>query len=224
MKKLLLTFAIALMTLLNSLGTSNIAQASSFIEDNPQFKRFLFRESDSRFRLGFGLTPFQIIKDKPAFSVSLFQLHFYYTWFAWEIIKASYAMTFGSSPATKIREIVLRSTPQFRINDMLSIGAIIGYEFISFPDVEMRLTKASLNTELEPFSSRGMIYGVSFSENFRILEKYILRAEQLGYRQNYRVAQSENGWTYTLTDSNLNRDRSDMKAGWVLQASFSFLY
>ena len=113
-----------------------------------------------------------------------------------EIFKAQVGFGIAKENYTGSKHFTLRASPRIKILKYLSVGPVVGYEFISFPDVSVRLNEGNLFTPFEPFSSRGMIYGVSFAETIQVEANYQFTLQQTIYRQTYSTTKSNDGWTY----------------------------
>ncbi len=202
-----------------------MAVHSEILQEYPQLKRFVGGEPKLELKFGGGISPFQIVKDRVGFSLSLFQLHFRWDrWFDWEVFNASFGMTLGGDKTSKLQNFSFRTAPKFRMNSMFSVGPLVGYELISFPDVKAVQSKNNLSTKLEPFSSRGFVYGALVSETFKLSENFTLRTNQVFYKQNYPTGEIQDGWRYVFTDAAVNNDRSKISAGYVFLLEFALLY
>src|SRR4051812_39779438 len=97
-------------------GASEARGAETFIQKFPTLKPFIDRESKTFLRIGFGISPFQLVKDRFGTSLSLFQLHLQYSYLDWEILNTSFGFTIGGTSGSKLRSISLRTSPKFRFN------------------------------------------------------------------------------------------------------------
>lgn len=207
---------------LSTLGAPH--QEASFLQDNPNLKKFVFEERKTNLHVGFGLSPFQIINTKPGVSLSLFQVHYINRWVDWELFNASLGLTFGGDKTSKLRNYVFRTTPKYPINSLFSIGPLVGYEFITFPQVKAKITNSRLETPNEPFSNRGYIWGAELTETFEFKSKFKLRASQIFYKQNYSTSKTPEGWAYTYSQASLNSDSSPIDPGYVFVIQLSLMY
>lgn len=200
------------------------ADTQDFVERYPSLGKFRFKEPAPNIYFGFGLAPLEIVNSKTAISFSFFQVHWFNRWVDWEVFNASFGMTFAGDSTSNIRKFAFRSVPKFRVNPMFSFGPVIGYEFISFPEVDVRLEKESQFTPIDSFSSRGLIYGGAVSENFKFRDRYVIKATQFAYKQTYSTSHSQEGWNYVFLDANQNQRSAPVSAGWVYGIEFSFLF
>jgi hypothetical protein len=208
-----------------ALLVSAVAGHAAILEEHPALEKFLFRESDSNLYFGFGVSPLSIIKNKAGYGVSIFQLHLIRGNLDWELFSASYAATISDQAETRLRAFTFRSAPKLRVFGTFSVGPVGGIEFVNFPDVQSRIRKDTLSTQPEAFSSRGLIYGFAFSENFKMGKSTSVKASQLIYRQNYSVTDSDQpGWEYFYESNALNRDKGPISPGWVFVLEFSLLH
>jgi hypothetical protein len=218
MKRILLLLAACL------LAAATPARAG-FIDEQPSLSKLLFSEADSNLRLGFGVSPLGIMKNKASYALSVFQVHRTTEWIDWELFNASYGTTLSGSAESNLKLVTLRTAPKLRVFKGLSVGPVAGIEFVSFPDINSRLGNGVFFTPAVPFSTQGWIYGAAISEEFRMGANTPFKATQLVYRQVYSTTRSSReGWDYYYDTAALNADSSPIGPSWVFLIEFSMLY
>lgn len=204
---------------------SNTSSDASIVEQYPKLQNYIFEEPSSKIQIGFGLSPFGIIRDQYSLSASLFQVHWTTPWLDWEIFNVSFAMTLNSDETSKSRQFVFRTSPKYRLGRTFSIGPVLGYEFVTFPGLDSVISNGTLATPPQPFSSRGLIYGGAISETFALNKTLNLKLNQVVYKETYSTTNApENGWVYRYNTPGLNKDQSSIAAGTVFLLEFSVLY
>lgn len=206
-----------------ALSFSCLNAHANFLDTYPHLEKFLFRERPSHISLGFGVSPFTLFKNKAGFSVSLFQVHYRNGLLNWEVFHGSFGLAIADKPENSIRVFTFRTSPRLKLSNAIAIGPLVGYEFITFPDISARLHNASLFTPSEPFSSRGLIYGLAVTQEFRIGERYSLRAMESVYRQSYSTT-SVDGWSFYFDKTGSGFDVGNIAPGTVFALELSFLY
>lgn len=198
--------------------------APTFLDENPTLQKFVYREPETHFYFGFGASPITVFHNRFGFAVSVFQIHFMSPLLDWEIFNASFGFTLADQNGIAGRTYTFRTVPKWRLGRTLSIGPLLGYEFVSFPSVTAYLEKGLFTPVSYPFSASGPIYGFAISENFDAGTQYKFKINELAYRQNYSTTGTSNGWKYYYDQTSLNADQSPIAAGWVFAFEFSFLY
>ena len=226
MKVLTITLAFLFFSLIGAGRPAHASSSSgnSFLDEAPSLKKFVFTEPEPVFYLGFGVSPLAIMRSKVGFSANIFQLHWLGEWMDWEIFSASFGMTLTESQTQRSRQFTFRTVPKLRVTSFLSVGPMLGVEFISFPDLPSQLYRNGFATPSEPFSSKGLVYGAAVSETFAVGEKYLFKANQVVYRQSYSTSQADNNWSYIYADPALNKDQSLLSPSTVFMLEFSVLY
>lgn len=207
----------------NLMGKAEVNLVASY----PHLKQYLFEEKDTLIRFGFGVSPLQIMKQKAAVGLSIFQVHLMTKRLDWEMFNGSFGMTISGEALSKMYSFNFRSFPKWRISDGFSVGFLVGYEFVSFPEVKAQLRNPTTAhaTFVEPMSARGLIYGVGASQIMHTgKDDQLIRINEIVYKQNYSVLSSLYGWEYVYSDNALNTDTSPIESGYVFMLELSFLY
>ncbi|MBC7385293.1 MAG: hypothetical protein H7301_03900 [Cryobacterium sp.] len=199
---------------------------TDIIATYPHLDQYLFKESDTKVRFGFGVSPFHVVKSKAGFSLSLFQVHYTTPTMDWEVFNADFGTTLSGDAFAKTNTFHFRTFPKWRITPKFSVGPLLGFEFLSFPEVKAQITRAGYATLEQPLSARGWVYGVGASQVFNMGEQTrAMRINEVVYKQNYNIHQpSAKGWEYLYSNSALNRDSSIIEPGMVFAIEISFLY
>lgn len=202
------TLRVTLLALVASLGSSRAR--ADFLEDFPHLKKLAYSEPPSPVRLGFGVTPVGIMKDKNYLGFSLLQAHWLSRWIDWELAGFSFGVSNARNRYADSRSFFARTAPKFRPLENLSIGAVVGYELITFPNAKSKVhkelpSKAGVSTPEEPFSSKGLVYGgiMSLLVNTSI---GTIRVSPLYLVRTYPHKKLENGWRYIFTNAELSSD------------------
>lgn len=201
-----------------------------FLEEFPHLKQHLFSEPDTHLRLGVGVSPVQIMKNQEGLSANLLEIHWTKDWLDWELFTVSYGRTLSSEPTSQINAFTFRTIPKYRVSKVLSIGPLVGFQLISFPNVTAKLKKTMLDhstpssPEFEPLSVRGVIFGAAASETFDFGTHYVLKVSQIVYKQDYDPTGTKNGWTYYFSDDALNSSTDLISPGMVFLFEVSVLY
>lgn len=195
-------------------------------QEYPELKKFLFKEPKSDFLFGLGVSPIGIANNRFVLSVNFFEFHWRHEPFDVEIFKASFGFGYSQQSYAGSRTFTIRTSPKFTLFHFLSIGPLIGYEYVSFPDVKSTLQYNQFATPTEPFSSLGLIYGAAVSETFPFQNDYLLKITQTVFQETYSTTQAGNGWTYVFEEPSLQNDpaRTQIKPSLVLMVDFSLLY
>ena len=206
-------------------ATAEAQAASPFLNAFPQLKPYVYEEPPSGFYLGVGLSPVGLLKDRFMLTLDMFQLHWMNDKWDVEILNAAYSVTRAQSSAVQSTQFTARSTVKYRFFKNFSVGPLVGYEFVSFPNITAQLQKGNLFSPSEPFSSRGWIYGGMLTETFKMGGgSYLLQINELAYKQTYSTSQTAEGWNYYYNDATIRNDPSQIQAGFVMMIEASFLY
>lgn len=199
---------------------------AGFLDDFPALSKLTFSESESRLYMGFGLSPFGIMKNKASYSVSVIQVHWLKDDYDVELFNATYGATIASgSPTTNLKTVSFHMAPKLRVFRSVSVGPLLGLEFVSFPDVRARIGNGTFFAPSEPFSTQGLIFGAAFSETFHVGEKGVFKVNQILYKQTYSPLESSvQGWNYYYENNALNRDQAPIAPGWAFILNISYLY
>lgn len=202
-----------------------VCRAHANITDEfPSLKKYTFREKDTSFYLGVGVSPISLLSNQILFTANVFELHYIKSQWDFELLTASFGMSVSSSAGLNSNHFTLRTAPKYRINHTLSIGPLLGWEFVSFPNITARFYKGDLFSPDQPFSGNGLIYGGEANENFSIGSDYFLKISQVCYKQTYSVTQTPEGWTYYYDRPDIQANPSTIGPGWVFMLEVSLLY
>ena len=205
-------------------ATAEAQATSPFLNAFPQLKPYVYEEPPSGFYLGVGLSPVGMLKDRFMLTLDMFQLHWMNEKWDVEILNASYSVTRAQSAAVQSTQFTARASAKYRFFKNFSVGPLIGYEFVSFPNITAQLRKGNLFSPSEPFSSRGIIYGGMLTETFTMGKGYLLQINELAYKQTYSTTQTAEGWNYYYNDASIRNDPTQIEAGFVMMIEASFLY
>jgi hypothetical protein len=213
-----------LVLLLAALG-GPAATASSFIEDHADLKKYLFEEPQSNIYLAFGVSPLTILSNRIMVSLDAFQVHLLTRRWDWEIFGASFGFGISNNSLTNSRQVILRTFPKLRLGSFFSVGPLVGFQYVGFPNVGTKIIKGTLaSPNFEPFSSTGYLYGGGASETFKLGEGYILKLNQVIYQETYSTTTTSDGWSYLYQDSGLENDSTPIKSGTVFALEFELLF
>src|SRR6185437_11023470 len=125
-----------------------------FLEKYPHLRDNVYQEPDSHFYLGLSAGG-GLVQSRMYFSANFFQAHYISDQWDLELFSATYGQTTAQPSYAQSHNFVFRTVPKYRWNDFLSIGVLLGYEFVSFPNVSSTIYKNTQETLPEPFSSSG---------------------------------------------------------------------
>jgi hypothetical protein len=199
-------------------------ERAGFLESFPELRPLVFEEPSSPMRLGIGGSPLGIMKHKVFMSASFFQAHWIDRRLDAELVNLSFGMTQARSSYAASQHFTARTVPKIRVNEVFSVGPLLGYEWVSFPDEDARLMKNRWHTPWEPFSSRGMIYGALLAETFP-WGKHQIRVSQVYYQQTYPTTDAGDGWKSHYASDELEADpeKEEIKADQVFGIEFAVL-
>lgn len=214
--------------LILSLLVTGMARAD-FLDDHPALKKHVYQEPRSDLWVGFGVSPVGFLENRTLHVLSAFQFHWMPRYLDWEIINVSLGLTsFSKESYAKARTFFFRTSPKLRVLGFLSFGPMVGFEYVSFPDVgSIQVSPPpQFKTPNEPFSSKGIIYGAEISETIRLAQAYYLKISQVIYRQTYPTTTASNGWEYVFDKPELQADpaRTAIKPSYVVLLEFSLLF
>lgn len=176
-------------------------------EKHPALNKYLFEESPSRFTVGFGVTPVSLMKDKFYFGLNVFQVHWMSESVDWQILSAGVGFGFAQTGEARSRHASLRTAPMLRLMDFLSVGPVLGYEVLVFPNLQAKLRQdiavLPLQSEPEPFSTHGIVLGVMASQRLPLEDGRTVRFSQILARQSYFTNRARReGWVYNFAPGN----------------------
>jgi hypothetical protein len=218
--------ALALALTVGSRASWAVEEKSQFLDDYPDLKQHLFKEPGSNIFFGFGVSPASYVRTSYHVAANFFQIHWIPKYLDWEIFSASVGFTFPQSQAFQSRHFTVRTVPKYRIFDFLSVGPVIGAEFVNFPNTRARITKDSYFSPYEQFSSDGIIWGAAASETILLESGRIFKISQVVFKQTYSTLKANRGWDFAFEDQTLEADldRNSIKPDIVLLLEFSLLF
>lgn len=200
--------------------------AESVLDTYPGLRKFVAAERGTNLYFGFGLNPFNLVNSKVGFSASLFQLHWIKDRYDIECFNASFGSFFGSKLGSE-QFFLIRAAPKYRIFKNISVGPIIGMEFVHFPDVISQITKNNLYSPSTDFSTVGAVFGATISQTFDIgsyQKNNLLRVSESIFKETYSVKNTNNGWSYYYADNSLNADSGPIAPSLMLMLEVSYLF
>jgi hypothetical protein len=197
----------------------------SFLGLYPQLKNYVYEEPPSGFFLGLGASPVGLLHNRMMFTGNFFELHWIKDRYDIEILNAAYSITKAQTSEFASTAFTFRAAPKYRFFGNISGGPLLGYELVSFPDVGAKIYRSPyIQPQSEPFSSRGWIYGLEFSETWNWSKGTLFKITEVFYQQTYSATTTDHGWTYRFDDANLQNDQSDIGPSTVMMVEFSFLF
>jgi len=199
---------------------------SNFLKEYTDLDQFVFREPSSQFYLGVGISPLSFVNQKLALGMSAFQAHYITPRWDITLLNAMFQFAFGGQEQASSRHYLMRSSVKLRLSSFLSVGPLVGYEVLSFPQVLSSMRKGVKATKFEPFSSRGLVYGAELSQLFRLDGDRMIRLSQFIVKQTYRTTKTPEGWEYDFTnpDTGETYDPNLVKTGIVVAVEASYLF
>ncbi len=201
-----------------------VVAESQFLGAYPSLKDYLFREPKSGFYLGLGVSPVAVLGERMMFTANFFELHWIKDNWDIEWLKASYGFTRAQTSRLQSSHFTLRAAPKYRLFGQVSLGPLLGYESVTFPGVKAVIYNNGLNTDRQPFSNRGWIYGAVCSQNIVTEKGYVFKLNESVYRETYSTDRTPNNWKYVFMDSDLQADRKKIEAALVYMIEVSFLF
>ncbi len=213
-------------TTMTTTTTAKTAATKSFLDTFPNLKQYVFQEPKSGFYLGMGISPLGVGADRFSIAADFFQVHYLSDKLDFEILDASYGLTVAQSSEFESTAFIFRTSPKYRISNTLSLGPLLGMEYISFPKVGSRITNPLTNraTKDQPFSSHGLIYGGMVTETFPYKTDYLIQINAMAYQETYSTTRTQQNWVYLYDDSRIAADHNLIGANLVYMLSLSFLY
>ena len=201
------------------------APEPAFMDAFPKLKDYRYEEPPTGFYMGFGVSPIGVVKDRTMFSANFLQVHWMNRWLDYEILNATFASTRASSAEYQSTSFTFRTSLKYKISNWFSAGALVGYEFVSFPNLKAVLTNNPYKTYEEPFSSRGPIYGAIATETFKWKDTpYVIQLNEVGYQESYSTSSTADGWDYNFGASPVQADRTLIQASLVFAIEAAFLF
>lgn len=197
---------------------------AEFMEAYPHLQKHVYNEPQSPYYLGFGISPVSLMKDRYYFGASFFQIHRISPRWDLELFSVSYGSAQSQLGQAQSNHFTMRMAPKFRIFPFMSAGLMAGLELVSFPQTNVILLKQPFNTEEQPFSSQGFVYGLMFSETFDYGESYKVKINQSFYKQTYSVEKTPEGWEYYFVDKSVRDNMDTVEPSQVFMLEFSLLY
>ncbi len=207
----------------------NFSARATLLEEFPHLEKFNFVEPKSNLYLGLGVAPVALMNSKIMYSFNLFQVHYVNDKLDIEIISTSMGKTITQNSNAESNHFIMRTIPKYKIYSVISVGPMLGLEFVRFANLESRLFKSNYATPKETFTTHGAIFGVSASETFKYKEKYYFKINQLVYKQAYSIEKTSDDWEYIVYDINgtevrKETDKEPLKATIVYAIEFSLLF
>jgi hypothetical protein len=184
---------------------------SDFLKENPSLNKFIYKKPHSNIYLGLGITPLAITDNRFILAGSLFQLHYIKNNWDFELFNISVGLNQAEESLYSSYHFIIRTAPKIKIYSNLSLGVILGWEFISFPNVNKKEYKNQYFTPIEPFSTNGGILGIILTQEFKYYGKYIIQINEFIYREFYSVYEAKYSWKYWFEDDKIEQD-PDRKA------------
>ncbi len=198
---------------------------TQFFKQYPYLDHNVYHEPDSHFMFGFSAGILGLVENRLLFSGNFFQVHYQTQQLDWEMLNIAYGMSTANPSNIKSNHFIFRTAPKYRMTRKMAVGPLLGYEFVNFPTVTAVLYKDRAGeTQPEPFSSAGMIYGVEVTETFPLDNGWQLRLSQVGYQETYSTSDAGKGWSYLYADSALRKDPGPLKAGTVIELEIGLLF
>jgi hypothetical protein len=195
-----------------------------FMQAFPKLSEYIYKEPKSGFYLGFGVSPLALVKDRTAFGANFFQVHYISDHFDLELFNVAYSVTRAESSVYQSNNFTMRSTAKIRIGSLVSFGPMIGYEYVSFPNLGATLLKNQFTSPDEPFSSQGLIYGAMLTETFHYKEDYLIQINQVVFQETYSNTTTAEGWAYNYDNANVQGNTGLIGPGVVTMIELSFLF
>ncbi len=184
---------------------------SDFLKEYPNLNKFIYKKPHSNIYLGIGVTPLAMTDNRFILSGSLFQLHYINKTWDIELFNISLGVNQAENSNYSSYHFIIRTAPKIKIYKNLSLGGIVGWEFVSFPKVMKKEYKNQYFTPMEPFSATGLVLGVIFSQEFKYYDKFTIKISEFIYREFYSVKEAKYSWKYWFEDEEIEQD-PDKKA------------
>ncbi len=202
------------------------AEEKSFLDTFPNLKQYVYQPPKSGFYLGMGLSPVGFAANRFIFTADFFQLHYLSENWDFELLNAAYGFTRAQSSEFESTNFTFHSSAMYRFSKTFSAGPLLGYEFVSFPNVGSHIVSptTALETNDQPFSSHGPIYGAMISETYPYKKNYLIQINEMAYQETYSTTRTAQNWIYLYDDSRISADHSLIGAQIVYMLGLSFLY
>jgi hypothetical protein len=217
-------------------------RATPYIQKYPELKKFLFSEPKSNIYFGFGASPLSLMGSKVFTNASLFQLHYLSDHWDIEIFSASIGQVFSNNEFASSKHFTIRSIPKFVLLNIfetgkISIGPLIGYEFVEFSDIAVR--KQEIEARIAPadgpqttqtaetLTHAGFIYGGALSQTFNLKKGRKFKISQIYYIQSYDVLKTDlDNWKLVPTVATVDDPDNvqEIEASQVFLLEFSYLF
>lgn len=206
---------------------ASAARAATFVETYPALQAHRLKEPRGPVSFGVGISPISLVQGKALHALSAFQVHYIDSWLDDEIINLKMGLTSISGVSNAgSRHVLLSTAPKLRLSSFLSVGPMLGYEFVSFPEVTAILKKGGLQTQSAPFSASGIVYGVAVSQMFPLSNGLNLKISELFFKQTYATDRTSEGWEYQFDRPEIENDseKTAIKPGYVLMLEIALLF
>lgn len=223
MKRYLFSFALLLALVASP---ARAATSAPFMEEHEALKKFLFEEPKSRVHVAFGISPLSILNSRILFSFDILQVYYLGHYLDWEVLSASFGFGLGGNELASSQEVLVRTSPKIRLGSFFSIGPLVGLEYVKFSNAQTKIIKDNINftQNFEPLSKMGWVYGGELSETFKIGDNYLLKVNELVYKETYSTTDAGSGLTYFYQDPGLQTDTTPLKASTVVALEFALLF
>jgi len=205
-------------------ASANVIGEQTFLDKYSHLKENLYQEPESGFYLGLSAGVLGVVSNNMFFSLNFFQLHYMSDRWDNELFSATFGMTTSSAAYLQSNHFLFRTIPKYRWNSFLSLGPLLGYEYVSFPNISVTIYKNGLTTQPEPFSSSGPIYGFAVSQNFKMDSGTKIKVTELLFQENYSTTSAGSGWSYLYANQALRADTSTIQSGTVFAIEVGFYY
>ena len=199
---------------------------SEFLKENPSLNKFIYETPHSNIYIGVGITPLAMTDNRFVFSGSIFQLHYINNIWDIEIFNASLGLNIAENSMYSSYHFIFRTAPKIKVNKNLSVGVILGWELVSFPNVNKKEYKDGYFTPMEPFSSSGGILGAIISQEFRYYDHYLIKISGFLHYEFYSVEETRYSWKYWFEEKEieLDPDKSAIAPGFIGGLELSILF
>ena len=199
--------------------------SGTFVDDHPVLKDYVSEEHHSNFSVGMGIIPIGFMKNRLFFGVDLFEINYSNRYLDWNILDT--ILGFGLSQGGENgKYVMLMTQPKFRVTQGISVGFLLGYEFVSFPSVQSVVTVQSngFSTPSSSFGTSAPIYGLSASETIKAFDSSKLKVSQMFFKETYSTTQPVAGATYDFSPTSSSFDPTSIQASTVFMIELSFMF
>jgi hypothetical protein len=176
---------------------------AGILADFPGLDRYRFKEKESPFYLGLGVSPAGFSERKFLVTFSPLQIHFRKSFVDWEILGASFGWSQPKSNYASSQYFVVRTVPKISFFQVLSVGPFVGYEGHLFRGVKARLRKENRYSPYERFSTSGLAWGAVVSQSFPMEGGKIFKINQILHQQRYKIREAGKGWRHEFERAEL---------------------